>query len=162
VKMAGLFAHGPLFVDLTAIPDVDSFLPTLAQSLSIRETSEASLLKSLVASLRQRNLLLVLDNFEQIINAALHLPSLLVGAPGLKILVTSREALHVSGEYEFPLAPLPLPESVSNVKELTGNNGDILEPFLHFPSIHLFVQRAKAVLPTFKLTHENIAAVTEI
>jgi predicted ATPase len=161
-QMAGLFAHGPLFVDLTAIPDFESFLPTLAQSLGIRETSEASLLKSLVASLRQRNLLLVLDNFEQIIDAAPHVPPLLVGAPGLKILVTSREALRVSGEYEFPLTPLQLPESVSNVKELTGNNGDILAPLLHFASIQLFFQRAQAVLPTFKLTHENIAAVAEI
>ena len=161
-QMAGLFAHGPLFVDLTAIPDVESFLPTLAQSLGIRETSGASLLKSLVASLRQRNLLLVLDNFEQIINAAPHIPSLLVGAPGLKILVTSREALRISGEYEFPLTPLQLPESVSNVKELTGNNGDLLEPLLHFASIQLFFQRAQAVLPTFKLTRENIAAVAEI
>jgi predicted ATPase/DNA-binding XRE family transcriptional regulator len=161
-QMAGLFAHGPLFVDLTAIPDVESFLPTLAQSLGIRETSGASLLKSLVASLRQRNLLLVLDNFEQIINAAPHIPPLLVGAPGLKILVTSREALRVSGEYEFPLTPLQLPESVSNGKELTENNGDALEPLLHFASTQLFFQRAQAVLPTFKLTRENIAAVAEI
>ena len=161
-QMAGLFAHGPLFVDLTAVPDVESFLPTLAQSLGIRETSGASLLKSLVASLRQRNLLLVLDNFEQIINAAPHIPPLLVGAPGLKILVTSREALRVSGEYEFPLTPLQLPESVSNGKELTEKNGDALEPLLHFASIQLFFQRAQAVLPTFKLTRENIAAVAEI
>src|SRR5829696_7009676 len=161
-QMAGLFAHGPLFVDLTAVPDVESFLPTLAQSLGIRETSGASLLKSLVASLRQRNLLLVLDNFEQIINAAPQIPPLLVGAPGLKILVTSREALRVSGEYEFPLTPLQLPESVSNGKELTEKNGDALEPLLHFASIQLFFQRAQAVLPTFKLTRENIAAVAEI
>ncbi len=63
------------------------------------------LLKSITASLRSRNLLLVLDNFEQVIGAASHVLSLLVGALGLKILVTSREALHVSGEYEFPLAP---------------------------------------------------------
>ena len=161
-QMAGLFAHGPLFVDLTAIPDVDSFLPTLAQTLGICETSHAPLLKSVVASLRQRNLLLVLDNFEQIINAAPHIPALLVGAPGIKVLVTSREALHVSGEYEFPLTPLQLPEAVSNTKKMTGDNAELLEDSLHFASVQLFFQRAQAVLPTFKLTRENIAAVAEI
>ena len=161
-QMAGLFAHGPLFVDLTAIPDVDSFLPTLAQALGIRETSDAPLLQSLVASLRQRNLLLVLDNFEQIINAAPHIPPLLVGAPGVKILVTSREALHVSGEYEFPLTPLKLPESPSNTNEWAGNNGDLIEDISQFASVQLFLQRAKAVLPAFKLNSENVAAVAEI
>lgn len=161
-QMAGLFAHGPLFVDLTAIPDVASFLPTLAQALGIRETSDAPLLKSLVASLRQRNLLLVLDNFEQIINAAPHIPPLLVGAPGVKILVTSREALRVSGEYEFPLAPLQLPESFPNANELTGTKSDTVENLLHFGSVQLFLQRAQAVLPSFKPSPENIAAVAEI
>jgi predicted ATPase len=159
-QMAGSFAHGPLFVDLTAIPDVASFLPTVAQTLGICETSDAPLLKSLVASLRQRNLLLVLDNFEQIINAAPHIPPLLVGAPGLKVLVTSREALHVSGEYEFPLTSLHLPEAPPN--ELTGNNTDLLENLSHFASVQLFLQRAQAVLPAFKLTRENIGAVAEI
>jgi predicted ATPase len=161
-QLAGLFAHGPLFVDLTAIPDVDSFLPTLAQSLGIRETSDAPLLKSLVASLRQRNLLFVLDNFEQIINAAPHILPLLVGAPDVKILVTSREALRVTGEYEFPLTPLPLPQALSNANEVTRTNADIVENVHRFASVQLFLQRAQAVLPTFKLTQENMNAVAEI
>jgi predicted ATPase len=161
-QMAGQFAHGPLFVDLTAIPDVASFLPTLAQALGIWETSDAPLLKSVVASLRQRNLLLVLDNFEQIINAAPHLPPLLVGAPGVKVLVTSREALHVSGEYEFPLSPLQLPEPFSHANELTEHKSDTVDNLLHFGSIQLFLQRAQAVLPAFKLSQENVAAVAEI
>src|SRR5215216_547242 len=113
-QLAGLFAHGPLFVDLTAIRDVDAFLPTLAEALGVQETSDTPLLKSILAALRQRNLLFVLDNFEQIIDAARHIPALLVGAPGIKILVTSREALRVSGEYEFPLTPLECPDSISD------------------------------------------------
>lgn len=161
-QLAGLFAHGPLFVDLTAIPDIDSFLPTLAQTLGIRETSDAPLLKSIIASLRQRNLLLVLDNFEQIINAAPHIPPLLVGAPGLKVLVTSREALHVSGEYEFPLTPLPLPDPPSTASDLTANRSASLENVYRSASVQLFLQRVQAVLPTFKLTNENIGAVLEI
>jgi len=161
-QMAGQFAHGPLFVDLTAIPEVDFFLPALAQALGIRETSDAPLLRGLVASLHQRNLLLVLDNFEQIINAAPHLPALLVGAPGVKVLVTSREALHISGEYEFPLAPLPWPESSVNANPWTEDQGDPVKKFYRFASVQLFLERAQAVLPTFRLSHENIAAVAEI
>ena len=109
-QLAGSFAHGPLFVDLTSSADVEAFVPTLAEALNVRETSDTPLLKSITASLRQRNLLLVLDNFEQVISAAPHVLTLLAGAQQLKILTTSREALHISGEYEFPLAPLALPE----------------------------------------------------
>src|SRR5215207_83335 len=161
-QMAGLFAHGPLFVDLTALPDVDAFLPTLAQALGIHETSEGPILNSLITALRQRNLLLVLDNFEQIINAAPHIPALLVGAAGVKVLVTSREALHVSGEHEFPLAPLPLPDPSLSQKPLTGDQDDRVENMYHLASVQLFLQRAQAVLPSFRLTGENIAEVAEI
>ena len=158
-QLAGSFAHGPLFVDLTAIADVESFLPTLAGILNVHETSESPLLKCIITSLRQRNLLLVLDNFEQMISAAPHVLLLLVGASGLKILVTSREALHVSGEYEFPLLPLALPES-SNPGQLLEE--ELLETLSDYSSVQLFIQRARAVQPTFKLTQENAAAIVEI
>ena len=161
-QMAGLFAHGPLFVDLTPIADIDAFLPTLAESLNVRETSDVPLLKRISASLRERNLLLVLDNFEQVINAAPHILSLLVGAPALKILATSREALHVSGEYEFPLDPLLLPESTSSLSEVSLDNKNTLEAFSDYPAVQLFVQRAQAVQPSFKLTDENAAAIVDI
>jgi predicted ATPase len=158
-QLAGSFAHGPLFVDLTSIADVEAFLPTLAEALNVRESSDVPLLKSITASLRSRNLLLVLDNFEQVINAAPHVLSLIVGAPGLKILATSREALHVSGEYEFPLAPLALPESSSSGQALDENR---FETVSHYSAVQLFVQRAQAVQPAFELTHENAAAIVEI
>jgi predicted ATPase/DNA-binding XRE family transcriptional regulator len=158
-QLAGSFAHGPLFVDLTSITDVDAFLPTLGDALNVRETSDIPLLKSITASLRSRNLLLVLDNFEQVIGAASHVLSLLAGALGLKILVTSREALHVSGEYEFPLLPLALPET-SHSGQLSEEN--LIEAFSHYSSVQLFVQRARAVQPAFKLTHENVATIVEI
>src|SRR5215216_6486019 len=145
-QLAGSFAHGPLFVDLTSIADIDSFLLTLAEALSVRETSDIPLLKSITASLRQRNLLLVLDNFEQVISAAPHVLTLLAGASQVKILTTSREALHISGEYEFPLLPLALPET-SQVGQ--GLEEDLPETFSHYSSIQLFVQRAQAVQPAF-------------
>jgi predicted ATPase len=158
-QLAGSFAHGPLFVDLTSIADVDAFLPTLAEALNVRETSDVPLLKSITVSLRQRNLLLVLDNFEQVISAASHVLSLLAGALDLKILATSREALHISGEYEFPLAPLALPEPSESGQVFDEK---IIETFSHYSSVQLFVQRAQAVQPAFKLTHENAAAIVEI
>jgi predicted ATPase len=158
-QLAGSFAHGPLFVDLTSIADVEAFIPTLAESLNVRETADIPLLKSIAASLRQRNLLLVLDNFEQVISAAPHILSLLAGAPEVKILVTSREALHVSGEYEFPLLPLALPESLTSGPGLEEN---IPQTFSQYSSVQLFVQRAQAVQPAFGLTVENSPAIVEI
>jgi predicted ATPase/transcriptional regulator with XRE-family HTH domain len=160
-QLAGSFAHGPLFVDLAPIADVETFLPTLAGALSVHETSDVPLLKSIAASLRQRNLLLVLDNFEQVIGAAPHVLSLLIGSLNLKILATSREALHVSGEYEFPLAPLALPES-SNLGQMLAEDESTIETFSHYSSVQLFVQRAQAIQPAFKLTHVNAAAIVEI
>ena len=158
-QLAGSFAQGPLFVDLSSIADVEAFLPTLAEALNVRETSDASLLKSIVVSLRPRNLLLILDNCEQVIGAAPQVLSLLAGAPGLKILMTSREALQVSGEYEFPLAPLALPEPSVPRQGLEEQHLEILSDYA---SVQLFVQRARAVQPTFKLTSDNATAIAEI
>ena len=161
-QIAGSFAHGPLFVDLSPVADTDSFLPTLAEKVGIRETSDVPLLKSISTALRHRNILLILDNFEHIIDVAPCIPPLLVGAPGLKILVTSREALHISGEHEFPLTPLPLPESAADAKPLSLHDEDVLENVSHFASVQLFVQRAQSAQPAFKMTNENVAAVVDI
>jgi predicted ATPase len=158
-QLAGSFAHGPLFVDLTSIEDVETFLTTLAEALNVRETCDIPFLKSITASLRQRNLLLVLDNFEQVMSAAPHVLALLAGASQLKILVTSREGLHISGEYEFPLAPLALPEVFQPGRALEAN---LVETFSHYSSVQLFVQRAQAIQPVFKLTVQNADAVVEI
>lgn len=157
-QLAGSFAHGPLFVDLTNIAELEAFVPTLAEALNVRETSDVPLMKSIIASLRPRNLLLVLDNFEQVIGAASQVLSFVAGAPGLKVLVTSREALHISGEYEFPLPPLALPEA-SEPGQPQRESG--LDPG-QYPSVQLFVQRAQAVQPSFKLTDDNAIAIVEI
>jgi len=161
-QMAGAFANGPLFVDLTDIVHADTFLPTLADVLEVRETSDVPLIKSITASLHHRNLLLVLDNFEHVVNASPHIPLLLTWAPGVKILVTSREALHVSGEYEFPVLPLRLPGPISEKSHQLLKNGDDISNFSHYASVQLFIQRARAVQPAFQLSNENAAAVVEI
>jgi len=157
-QMAGAFAHGPLFVDMTPITHSSEFLPALAQALGAVESSDAPIIRNIIAVLRQRNMLLVIDNFEQIIQAATALPNLLMGAPNIKILATSREALHVSGEYEFSLAPFPIPNEV-RASDMSEADLDFL---LQYASIRLFVQRAQAVQPGFKLTAENSHAIVQI
>jgi predicted ATPase len=107
-------------------------------------------------------MLLVIDNLEQVINAAALLPSLLMGAPNVKMLVTSREALHITGEHEFTLAPLPLPQlPVEQARSALAGNEQI-EMLAQYAAVQLFVQRAQALQPAFKLTEENASAIVEL
>jgi len=108
------------------------------------------LLDSLKDFLLNKQVLLLLDNFEQIVSAAPLLTEVLETGDSLKLLVTSREALRLRGEYEFPLSPLALPDQSS------------VETLLQYPGIALFVQRAQAIQPEFKLTTDNAASVAEI
>ena len=161
-QMAGLFANGPLFVDMTTITNENEFLPALAQALGVLEISDAPLTKDIITTLRQRNTLLVIDNLEHVINATALLPSLLMGAPNIKILATSREALRVTGEYEFSLTPLALPQPAPEKFQLSNTENEYIDFISHFAAVQLFVQRAQAVQPTFKLTDDNASAIVEI
>lgn len=161
-QTAGMFAQGPLFIDMTTVEHVDKFLPELAQAIGVLESSNATLIKDIIAALRQRQMLLIIDNLEQVIDSAVILPTLLMGAPNIKILVTSREALHVTGEFEFTLAPLPLPQPTPEKFHLTHEQNEYIDSVSHSPAVQLFVQRAQAVQPTFKLTEENATSVIEI
>lgn len=154
-EVAGTFAHGEVFIDLTSVNDPKGFLPALAEALDVRETSELPLLSRLISMLRQKNLLLVIDNFEQVVDAAPQILQILSNAPEIKALVTSREALRLSGENEFPVVPFPLPR-----KSLNGQAQ--VQELMTFAAIRLFVQRAQAVQTDFDLTSENIEAVLEI
>ena len=161
-EAAGMFAHGAVFLDLTPINDPKDFLPAVAVTLGVYETSDTPLITHLTNILRQRNLLLVLDNFEQIIEAAPQLLQLLSNVPEIKALVTTREALRISGENEFTVPPLALPQkSPSGPLKQDVAIPDSPEP-LEFAAIQLFVQRAQAVQPDFQLTPENTDAVLEI
>ncbi len=119
----------------------------------MRERVGYPLVESLKDYLRERNLLLVLDNFEQVLPAGTIVAELLAAAPGLKALVTSRAPLRLRGEHEFPVPPLQLPIEQSRIapQQLMGN-----------AAIRLFVERAQAVQPSFRLTAENAPAVIEI
>jgi predicted ATPase len=147
------FSDGVVFVPLAAIGDPALFVPTVAHALGLRETGGKPLLESLKETLRDKELLLVLDNFEQLLEAAPLVAELLAAAPGLEVLVTSRAALRLSGEHEFPVPPLSLPEAreEADVERLSQSE-----------AVRLFVERAQAVKPDFALTGENAAAVAEI
>lgn len=138
-----------LFVDLTPVTDPALVLPEIARTLHLQNPGETCL-DLLTEALTGQNILLVLDNFEQVVDAVPQLSALLRRVPTLKALITSRETLRLSGENEFPLAPLPLPE-VHTLNALQNN-----------PAVQLFVQRAQAVQPTFALTPENAATLAEI
>lgn len=147
------FADGVFFVPLGSISDPTLVAFAIAQALGVRESVGQSLQNNLQAYLRDKQLLLVLDNFEQVVQAAGLVADLLTDAPGLKVLVTSRTVLHVSGENTFPVPPLALPKL------------DHLPPvsaLLQYSAVALFVERARAVKPDFALTEENAAAVVQI
>ena len=150
------FPGGIHFVPLSPLSDPDLIASVIVQTLGIREAGGQSpleiLKENLQDSLREPRLLL-LDNFEHLVQAAPTVAELLVMGPNLKILVTSRAALHVYGEHEFPVPPLALPDPrpMPSVEVLS-----------QYPAVALFVQRAVAAKPDFELNRENAPAVTEI
>lgn len=147
------FEDGVTFVELVAIRDPVLVVSTIAQALGVRDDGERPLLDSLKERLRARQMLLVLDNFEQVMAAAPLVAGLLANSPDVKVLATSREALHLSEEYEFPLSPLDVPD----IKELPE-----IEPLSQYAAVQLFIQRAKALKPDFSVTNANAPAVAEI
>src|SRR5512134_2754901 len=144
------FTDGVFFVSLAAISDSTLIIPTIAHTLGAVESPNRLLLDSLKEFLRERQVFLLLDNFEQIMSAAPLLSELLSACAGLRMLATSREALRLRGEQEFPLSPLTLPDQPS------------LETLMQYPGIALFVHRAQAIQPDFRLTQGNAPAVSEI
>ena len=148
------FGGGVSFVNLAPIADPRLVASAVALSLGVRESGDLPLVKAIGAHLRGLGeTLLVMDNFEQVSDAAGLVKELLDACPALKVLVTSRLALHIYGEQEFPVPPLALPPPSALFSPST---------LIECPSIALFVQRAAAVKPDFALTPKNAGAVVEI
>jgi predicted ATPase/DNA-binding CsgD family transcriptional regulator len=147
------FADGASFVPLASISDPDLVLPAITQALGLPEPEHVPLLEHLAVSLRERHLLLVLDNAEQVLGAAPLLGELLLACPAVKAVVTSRTVLRISGEYEFPVLPLAFPGSAR-----PSDAGAIGR----YAAVALFVQRAQAQRPGFALTDENAAVIAAI
>jgi predicted ATPase/class 3 adenylate cyclase/DNA-binding CsgD family transcriptional regulator len=152
-ELSESFADGVFFVDLAPLHNPSLVLSTIAQILGIQEAVGQSLLERLVEGLRQKQLLLLLDNFEQVLSAAVQVADLLSACPSLKVLVTSRETLHVRAEYEFAVPPLALPDP-TYLPELAE--------FSHYAAVALFLQRAQAVKSDFQVTAANARAIAEI
>src|SRR6266498_161692 len=152
-EMVEHFRNGVFFVALAPITDPKLVASTIAQPLGIKETAGRSITDSLKDYLQSKSLLLLLDNFEQVISAAPLVAELLATCNELKILVTSREGLRISGEHEYPVPPLPLP----NLTELPT-----LESLSQYAGVELFLQRARAVKPDFHLTNETAPTIAEI
>jgi len=150
------FPGGIHFVSLASISDPGLVASVIVQTLGIREAAGLSPLAMVQEYLRdslRTSTLLLLDSFEHLMQAAPTVAELLAAGPNLKIMVTSRAALHVYGEHELPLSPLALPDSPSLSE---------LEVLSQCPAVALFVQRAVAVKPDFELSRENATAITEI
>ena len=148
------FKDGIYFVDLAPVRNPESVLTLIAQTIGLRVTSDRSLFDELKIQLNTSRLLLLLDNFEQVMAAAAMIAEFLRECTGLKIVVTSREALRVRGEHVFPVPPLAVPGK--DLKQLST------EELNQFESIRLFVESARMVKHDFQLTKENIPLVVEI
>lgn len=159
--MADNFEDGVFFVDLAAVVDPDMMLPAVAHVLGLRETGKQPIEQALLEHLRGKRLLLLLDNFEQVLDAAPALVELMQASPWLKVLVTSREALYVRGEKLFSVPPLDLPDP-GFIIDTDGGGISIPESLAHNPAMQLFQERAEAVQPAFTLTTENARDVAAI
>jgi predicted ATPase/DNA-binding CsgD family transcriptional regulator len=140
-------------VALAPLCDIERVASEISQSLGLGERSGQPALASLANYVRERELLLVLDNFEQVIEAADLLAELLAAGPRLKLLVTSRAALRLRGEHEYMVAPLALP---------SRERLPPLDALAQTAAVELFVRRARAARADFRLTEANAAAVAEI
>ena len=144
------FLAGVYFVDLSPVEDEDLVAATIARSLDVNLEGDASAQDALAQHIGRRPMLLLLDNFEQVLGAGVVLSHLLSSCPELTVLVTSRLALSVRAEHEYFLPPLELARSNS------------LKDASHSEAVQLFVERASRVRPGFELTEDNAAAVAEI
>ncbi|MDP9367537.1 MAG: tetratricopeptide repeat protein [Chloroflexota bacterium] len=153
VELIDDLADGVFFVPLGAVREPEGLIPAIAAALGLRETGERPLRAVLAEHLAGRELLLVLDNLEQLLEAAPLVAELLEGAPRLKVLATSREPLHLRAEHELGVPPLTLPP----LKPLPPP-----EDLLRYEAVALFVGRSQAVAPNFLLDGGNGAAVAEI
>jgi predicted ATPase len=152
-SLAHAFEQGVYWVDLAAINDPVLVVSAIAKVLDVRERGGAPLFDSLKQYLRDKRILLVLDNFEQVLGAASLVSELLASAAGLKTIVTSRSSLRLQGEHEFPVPPLQVPEALRLIS---------VETVAHSAAARLFIERAQAVIPNFQMNKENAAVVAEI
>ena len=147
------YKDGVYFVALAPLSDPTLVVSTIAQTLGVKESGGRSIIQSLLDYLREKALLLALDNFEQVTAAAPQVAELLANSPRLNVLATSRIPLHLRGEHEFAVPPLALPD----IGHLPA-----LESLSQYAAVELFIERAQAVKTGFSVDNENAPAVAAI
>ena len=145
-EIADYYPDGAWLVELASLRDSDLVPQTIAQVLEISMGASKSPIETLVRFLARKHLLLLLDNFEHLLEAAPLVGELLSAAPQLSVLATSRERLHIYGEQEYPVRPLQLPEP---------QHPEPLEKLLSYEAIKLFTQRARSARPGFELSEKT-------
>ena len=152
-ELAPELAHGAVFVALAAVRDPALVVPAIAQELGVRAAGGRPLVAQLKAFLTARHMVLVLDNFEQVVDAAPIVADLVTDSPSLSVLVTSRERLRLSIEFAYPVSPLALPEAQEPAT---------LDRVAETAAVRLFVERAQTVQPGFTLSNVNVQEVAAI
>lgn len=152
-QIADAFPDGVWFVDLAPLSDPSLVLPSVASTLTIPVSGNQPALTALVDALTGKRVLLLLDNVEQVVQSARHIATLVSACPNMTVLATSRTPLHVQGEWEYPVSPLELPEH-DHVPDI--------DRLLRFEAVALFVQRAQAIRPDFRLTDDNAQTIADI
>jgi non-specific serine/threonine protein kinase len=152
-NLLGEFEHGAVFVELAPITESNLVMTTIASALGVSETGDEALLDTLTRSLHKKQMLLVIDNVEHVIDAAPVVGELIAGAPNLKVMTSSRELLRVYGEYDYPVPPLALPEEPRRLTAAAVSQ---------FDAVSLFIQRAEAAQADFEITDDNALAIAEI
>ena len=152
-RMVPEFLDGISFVPMADVTEPEHVLPTIASVLDVKENEERSLEEGLLSLIGDKKALLILDNLEQVIDAAPQIADLLANSPNLSLIVTSRTPLRISTEHEYRLDPLTLPprDTPMGVEELDD-----------FAAVKLFAERARLVNPSFAITAENAVAVVDI
>jgi len=145
------FRDGVFFVDLAAERDAGAAFEAVVRALDLPVSGGTEPLETLKARLRDRQMLLVLDNFEQVMVAATGVAELVQHSPELKVIITSRETLRVRAEQVFPVPPLTLP-----------NPGDSTSSIAESEAVQLFVDRARAVRPDFSFTDDNASIIAKL
>jgi predicted ATPase/class 3 adenylate cyclase len=147
------FLDGISFVPMAEVTEPENVLPTIARVLDVKEKEERSVEEGILSLISDKKALLMLDNLEQVVEAAPRIGDLLTGSPNLSLIVTSRAPLRISAEYEYRLDPLTLPPRDAPMG---------MEDLNDYAAVRLFVERARSVNPSFEITAENAADVVEI
>jgi non-specific serine/threonine protein kinase len=151
-------AEGVRFVDLAPLSEAALVTSAIGRACGLVHDNVQAPMLPLTRALRDRELLLLIDNFEHVIDAATDLGQLVEACPRLRVIATSREPLRLRSEWEYPVEPLPLPR----VPDQTQLSLEQVDAIGHNPSVALFVQRARAVRPNFALAQDNARALAEV